>query len=137
MSVEIEQSNAETGRSRVFLKVRLRNTSPSVVHLEESAREFDYRIDVTDASGYEPPRTDWGERLLRGEVTMLRHTVLDLDPGKEIDVRVEVTKTYYLRRLELYTVKVTRLGLWAEPVEDNLKSGEIVVSKPIRFEVAP
>jgi hypothetical protein len=116
----------------IFLKLRLKNNSSNTVRLDDSRPAYDYEIDVMDAAGHEPPRTDWGERLIREQYVILRNTFLDIAPGQAVDVRVEITEVFKLFP-GTFTVRVVRKRVWPEKPEDAKTVFEKVFSSVVTF----
>src|SRR5579863_4171655 len=76
-----EPASVKAG-SPVFVKIKLKNMSSRTVRLSDSAPRTDYEITVADIFGREPPRTEWGMKKLNGDITILRNTELDIEPGR-------------------------------------------------------
>jgi hypothetical protein len=116
----------------IFLKLRLKNISSNTVRLDDTRPAYDYDIEVMDAAGHEPPRTDWGERLIREQYVILRNTFLDIAPGQAVDVRVEVTEVFKLFP-GTFTVRVVRKRVWTEKTEDAKTVLEKAFSNLVTF----
>jgi hypothetical protein len=120
----------------VVLNLNLRNISAGTAILDKASPPFDYRLTVADASGKEPPLTDWGRKSVAREVFPISVDQIHLDAGEEIMVSVEI-KGYQLSQPGTYFVRATRLGVWTEAKEDNQKFSEMVYSNPVQFTIVP
>ena len=116
----------------IFLKLRLKNISSNTVHLDDSRPAYDYDIEVMDAAGHEPPRTDWGERLIRGQYAVLRSIFMDIAPGHAGDVRVEITEVFKLFP-GTFTVRVVGKGVRTEKPKDEKTVFERAFSNLVTF----
>jgi hypothetical protein len=133
---QVDPASSKAG-SQVFIRLSLKNISDHVARLQDSAPDTDYAIIVADTFGKEPPRTEWGKKLLSGELALLRNTTMDLEPGQEVAVTVEITRVYQLTLAGAYYARVTRGGVWAETEEDQKKFIEQAFSNPVRFTILP
>lgn len=135
LTAELDPPRAAPG-AQVFLNVTLKNIHSKTVHLDSSLPQFDYRIAVANAAGKEPPRTEWGEKLLRREAFALSQDVLNLVPGQEVRARVEVTKAFQFAKAGTYYLRVSRDRVWTEYDEESKKFVELVYSNPVQLTIA-
>jgi len=136
LTAQPERARQATG-GPVFIKTKLSNVHSRSVRLSLTQQEFDYRVTVTDASGVEAPLTEWGKKLKLGEAFPIRQTTSDIEPGRDEQVTVEVSKVYDLSRPGTYTVRVVRNGVWPESEEDTRRVIEQVTSNPVSFTIVP
>ena len=88
---ELEKTGAREGVP-VFINLRLKNISSATVKLGDSDGYVDYELTVVDGSGKEAQRTEYG----RAERSIFRATSMDLEPGQETQITLELTKVYVL-----------------------------------------
>jgi uncharacterized membrane protein len=134
--LEVDPISIQPGAT-VLARIKAKNVSSKTVRLQDSFPENDFRVVVTDASGREPARTEWGDKLLHEGYAVLRNTVLDLKPGEEQQVTIEVTHIFQLTHTGTYSVQVNRLEIWTEINEDNKKFDEIGYSNVVQLQVLP
>jgi hypothetical protein len=87
--------------------------------------------------GKEPPRTEWGDKLLRGEVWSISQQDFDLEPGKEEQAVLDITKIFQLTQPGTYFVRINRFGIWTEKDGDNDKFIETCYSPTVQFTITP
>jgi hypothetical protein len=133
---ELDPSVAKSG-DRVFARLKLTNIHSKNVIMVDSEPQMDYEIAITDAGGKEPPLSEWGKKNAAGQLFSLKQSELDLEPGQEAEVRVEVTKAYQPLQPGTYYARVTRLGVWTEFAEDNTKVYEVAHANPVQLIVTP
>jgi hypothetical protein len=134
LQLEIDPVVARPG-GQIFARLRLKNVSDKAVTLQDSDPNYDFRVSVVGASGREPDRTAWGDTLLRGEVSLLHNRTMDLQPGQEQQVSVEITHVYRFTQPGTYYARVVRNGVWTEALEDNQKFLEVAYSNPVEFKI--
>jgi hypothetical protein len=133
LEFEVDPVSAKPG-TRVFAKLKLRNTSSSVVDLDDRSPELDFGVTVVDVSGREVPLTERGERM-RTERSWTRSTVMHLRPGEEQRAELEISGVYKLTTPGTYYARASRGGILMEAEEDRGKSVEIARSSPVEFRI--
>jgi hypothetical protein len=136
LQFEVDPAGAKPG-GQVFARLRLKNTSAKVVQLEDSFPDFDFRVTVVDASGREPATTERGESLLHKPFAPLSTKELDLQPGEEQQITIEITRLYQLAQPGTYYARAVRNGVWPEAAEDNKRFREVAYSNPVEFKIVP
>jgi hypothetical protein len=133
---EVKPAGVKPG-GPVTIEVKLKNVSSKNVHLGYSEPIFNYGITVVDMFGKEPPRTEWGDKLLRGEVWSISQQDFDLEPGKEEQAVLDITKIFQLTQPGTYFVRINRFGIWTEKDGDNDKFIETCYSPTVQFTISP
>jgi hypothetical protein len=129
---DVEPAIAKPGVP-VFAKLRLKNISARTVRMVDSGYT-DYDVTVADGSGKEPPLTEFGKRL--PEMPILRSVGLDLEPGQEVQVTLEITKLYQLSP-GTYYARVDRHTIVPELAEEFGKVDEKAFFNPVQFTILP
>lgn len=121
---------------KIFVKLTLKNVSSKYVSLSDGSEpRADYSITVRNASGMEPPKTQFGE-LIGAGIGGSRRAQYDLGPGKDHPITIEITALYQLTEPGTYSVRVARhIGTVLD--EDNKKYREVAYSDPVQFTIAP
>jgi hypothetical protein len=140
----IDGANFKPG-TPIILKLTVKNVSSQVMKLGDSDPEIDFDCTVTDASGKELPRTDWGNRLLRHEYSLLSARSQLLEPGQqfqaEIDLghiyRIEQAGSYYARAVHSTIFSNSVNGVDVTSVEESKRPIEMAFSNPVQFVVVP
>jgi hypothetical protein len=121
----------------VFAKVEIKNIYSRNVVMADSDPQLDFEVVLTDAAGKEPSLSEWGKKNAAGELFALKQSEIDLEPGQEVDARIEITKAYLPLQPGIYYARVTRLGVWTEFAEDNKQVSEVAYSNPVQLIVTP
>lgn len=128
LHAEIEPASVKRG-TQVVVKFRLKNTFFMPIRIADNGAIIDYDLVVTDAAGKEPPRTDLGKRISRGEYTVLRSVSIDLEPGQEIEASLDVASLYEITQPGTYQVQGIRGAIFGDPSEmERRNSGQPVQS---------
>ena len=61
---------------------------------DDGSAYYEYELIVTDALGVAPPRTNLGETIFRLEYALIHADRIFLDPGEEIQARLDIAKIY-------------------------------------------
>ena len=130
---EVEPANAKAGEP-IFLKLRTKNISSKTVGMADTGYN-DYDLTLADGSGKEPPLTKFGVDL-RENAILLRSVSLDLEPGEEASVTLEITKIYRLAP-GTYYLRASRHTINPESREEFGRVDERAFSNPVMFTVLP
>ena len=140
LAAEMDPTSVRLG-APINLKLRLKNVSSGVVRMANNYAEFDYELTVTDSSGKEPPRTEFGRKLLRGEVILLHSESLDLQPGQQVDASLGITQVYQLSQPGTCYARAVRRAIFSPPPEPRSADGRLIVEKafsnPVQFTIIP
>lgn len=101
----------------VLAKFTLRNTSATAITVGVFTPEYNYELTVTDASGKELPRTPLGERLLRRDGIGGSTTADEIDPGREIEAALDISRIYQLTSPGTYLVRAVRNAILGDRAE--------------------
>lgn len=131
----IQSGTIKSGGS-VMVELTVRNVSRVSVRLEEGSAYSDYRVFLTNAAGKEPPRTALGERMLTGEVSLLKNEQIDLQPGDELKTTINLNKIF-LFTPGTYSARFVRGRIWTESAVDSTRVTEVASSNIVVFSVGP
>jgi len=148
LDASVEPASIKSGNP-IFVKLRLRNVSGTRVSVVSTADDIDYELLVTDATGAEARRTSHGRALFQDEFEAFRSVGLELDPGQEIQVALDITRIYELKQPGTYYLQAARTHILPDAStprpnaysHSNRDAGkepiEKAVSNKVQFTVTP
>jgi hypothetical protein len=129
MSIKAERESFKPGEP-IVLKVSVKNTTPLVLYLPDTAHpEWDYKFVVKNERGEDVPLTIEGKRLVE-DVAILRKTGVEMKPGAEVKAEFRLNKLFAMTTPGLYTLTV-RHGAW----ENANRVSTTITSNTIRVRV--
>jgi hypothetical protein len=117
------------------LKLLVKNVTQKTMTVVDNGVYNDYELVVTDASGKEPPKTEFG-RSLAEEATAVRSTTRDIEPGEVIQAALEITRIYDLKMPGVYYVRADR-EVWDDTPVQNRTFLAKAFSNPVEFRILP
>ena len=130
MVAQIGDADAIRLGSPVILTLRLANASSALVHLLETSDDFDYEVTISNQFGEEVPRTEMGRHLVEDERSS-RAITREIKPGEALDVTLDLSTIFALRKTGKYYARVARVVVPAT----KIRGCEKVVSNAVSFNV--
>ncbi len=119
----------------LVLVFKLKNESNYTVVLFDTIPERSFEISLTNEKGENIPLSKEGNKKKYPDIIMARES-LYLEPGKQLEWKVDLKTLFDINKAGIYTVTVERLYFIQDSTKEQVqRSRSLISSKPIQFEI--
>jgi hypothetical protein len=127
ISIAADKDEIQPGKP-INLSMVLRNDGTAVVNSPRVSDWFDFEYAILGPVGMPPPMTQFGAKLLKNRQETGGGTLLDINPGEEFPLTVEVSQLYEFTEIGSYSIAVSKMLYTAAADYFRVGSNQITVS---------